>query len=272
MMVFRRRPLDSKNNKTVGVIVAIVTAVSVASGGLTNSLAHRGQTGGDIGSVSTMLLFAGMIALPIIIFVIVRFVRNAGDDAPPRDDAASDLVSGATNADSSAVSDDDSDDNNRRALMFGLLAALIAIGMALFAYASTAHAQDAADRGTLYIRHGADTVVTDHFAWVGDSLRGRSQLKGQGAVEYFAIFGPRYELRTITYDLYPATAKAGAAPATHLVFTMQNDTIIAEVPSGVERVPTRHGAIPMMEICSRSQNSSFGAPKRPVSPRFRGSS
>jgi dienelactone hydrolase len=134
----------------------------------------------------------------------------------------------------------------RTNVLFVPMAALIAIGIALFAGASTAHAQAAADRGAMYLLHGADTVVTDRFMWNGDSLRGRAQLKGQGAVEYFAVFGPAYELRSLAYDVYTPTAKDGDAPASRAVFTMRNDTAIAEVPSGIQRVPTKHGAIPMM--------------------------
>lgn len=109
-----------------------------------------------------------------------------------------------------------------------------------------AHAQGAADRGALYIRSGSDTIVTDRFARTGDTLRGRSQVKGQPPVEYTAVLGAGNTVKTIAYDVYSAGAKDGDKPAAHLVFRMTDDTAFADTPAGLQRVATKPGAIPMM--------------------------
>ena len=94
------------------------------------------SAGGDIGSVSTLLLFGGIVSLPIIIYVITRFIRNTGDDDTDTSNTA-DTPMAMNAADSNYTADEADDDQNRRTLIVGLAAALAAIGIALFAYAST---------------------------------------------------------------------------------------------------------------------------------------
>jgi dienelactone hydrolase len=243
MVVFVRskRRTPTKAERVVG----IATAVAVASSGIVSSLMNGGKRlHASAGSSMTLWIIGGLLALPIAGFVIVLVIRRSADDEPSDDS----MTGGNSMSDSSSSEerDDEDDSSRRRVLIIALAAALAAVGMAVFAFASTAHAQDAADRGALYIRRGTDTVVTDRFEWVGDTLRGRAQLKGQGAVEYFALLGPAYEVRKLTYDVYAPAARDADAPIAHLVFTMRNDTAIAEVPSGIQHVPTKHGAIPMM--------------------------
>lgn len=109
-----------------------------------------------------------------------------------------------------------------------------------------ARAQSVNDRGALYIRSGNDTIVTDRFARTGDTLRGRSQVKGQPPVEYTAVLGAGNTVKTIAYDVYAAGARDGDKPAAHLLFRMTDDTAFAETPAGAQRVATKPGAIPMM--------------------------
>jgi dienelactone hydrolase len=235
----RRRRQPTKSEQAIGISAAVI---ALTLGIVRN--AHNGQPfwpGGIGGKIGLGVLWA-LLALPIVGFMIVRMIRRESDDERRTDDMAS--ATTMNDSPNSDESDNEDADSRRRVLL--IAAALAAIGLAVFAFASTGHAQTPADRGALYIRHGTDTVVTDRFAWVGDTLRGRAQLKGQGAVEYFAVLGPAYELRKITYDVYAPNAKDGDAPAAHIVFTMSGDTAIAEVPSGVQRVPTKHGSIPMM--------------------------
>ena len=125
-------------------------------------------------------------------------------------------------------------------------AILAATAVALGLTARLAHAQVAADNGTFYIRRGADTVVTDRFAWKGDTLSGRVQIKGGARIEYVAVTGRGDTVRTVVFDIYGPAQKAGDKPATHLMITMRDDTALIETPAGVQRIGTKAGAIPMV--------------------------
>ncbi len=186
----------------------------------------------EIGSLSMLVSLGFGVGVPVIVIVTKKFLRNRNEDE--------------MNTTASDSADDESAASNRRPLLFGVAAGLIAIGIALFTYASTAHAQATADRGTIYLRNGMDTVVADHFARTGDTLRGRAQLKGQGAVDYLAILGAGNIVRTLTYDVYAPGSKDGDKPTSHLVFSMRGDTAVAETAAGPRSVPTKAGAIPMM--------------------------
>ncbi|MFI5231714.1 MAG: alpha/beta hydrolase family protein [Gemmatimonadales bacterium] len=239
-MSFLYHPQRRKPTKQARIIAAIAAAAA-AMGGVVSNLFGTRKPGTHAGTATTNAVIVVTAVIVVIVALLITgksITAGAADDAV--DDGARDDATGSDH--------DIHDEEGRRP--FVLLATAIvlvaAIVIALFATARAAPAQAPADRGALYIRHGTDTVVTDRFEWVGDTLRGRAQLKGQGAVEYFALLGPGYELRKITYDLYAPVAKDGDAPAAHIVFTMSGDTAIAEVPSGVQRVPTKHGSIPMM--------------------------
>ena len=112
---------------------------------------------------------------------------------------------------------------------------------ALFA-ARTAGAQQAADRGALILHSGADTVVTDRFIRAGDTLQGIVQIKGQPRIEYRALLGPDETVRSMLMGIVPAGA---TEPAQRIRLVMQGDSIIAETSTGVHRIATRTGAIPM---------------------------
>jgi dienelactone hydrolase len=234
----RRRPRSPQAQAIA--IVAALTGAGVAI--YSNSLAHaRGaHTRGAASPADPMVMVAvaaALVAIPVAIFLMVKLTRNGGDCASPDDMNANDR---------STSPDDESQDRRPLALVLALFAVAVAIAIGLFAWAQPVRAQGTADRGALFIRMGADTVVTDRFARSGDTLRGRSQVRGQPPVEYLALLGPQNAVRSLSYDIYAPGAKEGDKPATHLLITMKGDTALAETPSGVQRVPTKAGAIPMV--------------------------
>jgi dienelactone hydrolase len=270
MSLFDRTP-QTKQNKKAGTIVAIVAAIAAANGVFANLSVHRtGQRRGDIGSTTTLAVFALIVLAPVLAFLAVR-MRSAQNNSESGSD---DMNTTASSSASSAATDDptEQDDADRKPLMLMLLGviALMGILLAFLLWPKTAAAQGALDRGTLYIRSGADTLVTDHFARSGDTLRGRMQMKTGQSVAYSALLGPGNAIRTIAYDVYAIGAKDGDAPQTHLLFTMQGDTAIAETPAGIQRVATKPGAIPMMgnmlaltELYTRRARAAGGAADMP---------
>jgi dienelactone hydrolase len=104
-------------------------------------------------------------------------------------------------------------------------------------------AQETPDRGALMVRAGADTLVIDRFLRVGDTLKGVVQVKGQGRIEYHAILGPNDAIRTLLVGFYAPGAATTAAPAQRVRLTLRGDTVVAETSAGVQRIPTKSGAI-----------------------------
>jgi len=239
MSFFVRSPRTRANKKASGwiaIIAAIAAANGVFAGGAARGTPHRG---GDIGSTTTLLIFVGVIAVPVIVLLIVRMIRREDEPESRGDDTSSD-------ANAASASDEFEERRPLMAIVAAVLA-LAAVVLGVLVFTRKANAQGAPDRGTFYVRSATDTLVTDRFARSGDTLRGRVQAKGGGqSVAYAALLGPGNELRSIAYDIYVAGAKADDPPTTHLLFTMQGDTAVAETPAGIQRVGTKPGAIPMI--------------------------
>jgi dienelactone hydrolase len=239
MMAFGRRNRVVKGNPKVAAIVAVAAAIIAGSSRIITSSARRGaHRVGDIGSMPTLLIFGWLIAIPVIVFAVIKMTRRD-------DDAESDADDANSTASTSAIADQ-IEERNPLLAVAAVVLALVAIVLGFFVYTRTAHAQGVPDRGTFYVRSATDTLVTDRFTRSGDTLRGRVQARGGQAVAYAALLGPGNELRSVAYDVYAPGAKAGDAPATHLLFTMKGDTAIGETPAGIQRVTTKPGAIPMI--------------------------
>src|SRR5262249_45727860 len=106
----------------------------------------------------------------------------------------------------------------------------------------SARAQEAADRGALIIHRGSDTVVTDRFVRAGDTLQGIVEVKGQPRILYRAQLGPDETVRSLLLGIVPAGA---SEPAQRIRVVVQSDSVFAETPTGVFRIGTKSGAIPM---------------------------
>lgn len=105
-------------------------------------------------------------------------------------------------------------------------------------------AQQAADRGALIIRRGADTLVVDRFVRLADTLRGSVQVRGQPRIDYLAMLGPGETVRTLLMGVFAAGAAPNAPPLQRIRVVMRGDTAIVETAAGTQRVPTRAGAVP----------------------------
>ena len=237
--VGNRRRHPPKRERAIAIGAGVTGATVAIASDVVNSIQRRH---GSVGSMTTLLTYGGIAALPLIAIAVFKLI-NRGNGDEPRDDAT---ASESAMSEYSDETNDESDNSRRRVVLIAIAAALAAIGMGVFAFASTAHAQSAVDRGTFYVRRGADTLVTDRFAWKGDTLAGRVQIKGGIQIEYVAVIGPGDSVRTVTFDVYTPGQKEAGKPATHAAFAMQVDSAIVETAAGVQRIATKLGAIPMV--------------------------
>ena len=120
---------------------------------------------------------------------------------------------------------------------------LVVLGIA-FAVPPRLAAQTVSDTATLVIHNRGDTLVVDRFARVADTLKGIVRTKGQPRIDYFVVLGPAEAVRVVTIAIYALGAAADAAPVQRVRLVVQGDTVVAETPAGVHRVPTKVGAIP----------------------------
>jgi hypothetical protein len=121
----------------------------------------------------------------------------------------------------------------------------IRIGALVATVAASLFTQQVPDRGALLIRRGADTLVVDRFIRTGDTLKGSVQVKGQPRIDYLAVLGPNEAVRSLSLGIFASGASANAKPVQRVQMAVQGDTVVAETPAGIQRVPTKVGAIPM---------------------------
>jgi len=106
-------------------------------------------------------------------------------------------------------------------------------------------AQSTPDRASLLILRSSDTLVVDRFTRSTDSIVGSVQVKGQPRIDYAAVLGPNESVRSLTLGVFAPGAAADAAPMQRIRILVQGDTVVAETPAGVQRVPSKAGAVPM---------------------------
>ena len=131
-------------------------------------------------------------------------------------------------------------------------------------------AQSIPDRASLLILRGSDTLVVDHFTRSTDSLVGSVQVKGQPRIDYVAVLGPNETVRSLTLGVFAPGAAANAAPLQRIRVLVQGDTMVAETPAGINRVPSKPSAVPMFnnalalsEIFTRRGRAAGGATSVP---------
>jgi dienelactone hydrolase len=261
-MEFARRKPQTKQQKQAGILAAIGAVVVGLAPAITSVFTHgKPQRGGDIGSMTTRLIFAAAVALPLIVLLIVWAVRRGDHDGTLTEDSNSD-----SNADSSG---EENEGAAPRAVLLAIMAALIALGVGLFAWVQTAHAQGAPgaqDRGAFVIHNGADTVVVDRFARAGDTLRGTLSIRGQGRVEYTVALGADNAVHSLRLAAYSLGASAADTPIQSLLTTMAGDSAI--VTNGAKRsaygtkagaVPAINNAIAITELFTRRARASGGS-------------
>ena len=236
-MSFEFRTRRRKQNKPAAVIAAIAGIVAASSGVWTTHAARlRHLHVGDIGSMTTLLIFCAAIAVPIVIFLIVKMTRNGDDD----DARTVDMKT----AESDDARGDEDDRTVAPALVFWAVVVAIAIAMLAIFRVQPAHAQGAPDRGAFVALNGADTVVVDKFVRTADTLRGSVAMKGQARVEYVVALGPENTVRTMAIKQFKWGAAPGEAPTAEVFTTIQGDSVIFQMAGNTVRVGTKAGAVP----------------------------
>src|SRR5262245_976581 len=131
-------------------------------------------------------------------------------------------------------------------------------------------AQSTPDHASLLILRGSDTLVVDRFTRSTDSIVGSVQVKGQPRIDYAAALGPQETVRSLVLGVFAPGAAADAAPMQRIRILVQGDTMVAETPAGVQRVPSKAGAVPMFnnalglsEIFTRRARAAGGATSIP---------
>ncbi len=201
----RKRNPQAAAIALVAAVIAIVNAI-VTSG----TASGKHLRGGDIGSTTTLLIFGAAVALPVVVFLIVRMIRSRDDDESHGEDTGSASNSNASSSDATSEQDDDP---RPRVLLVALVAALIGIAVGMFAWTRQAHAQGAADRGAFVVLVGTDTFVVDRFNRTADSLTGVIAMKNQPRVEYAMGLAAGNTVRSLRIKVTKAGAAPGVPPA-----------------------------------------------------------
>jgi uncharacterized protein len=243
-MVFARRTKQTKSSRQAGVAVAIVSAVTVGSSFITSVRRSGAHGGGDIGSMTTLLVFAAAVGLPVIIFLIVKAIRSGDDEGTRVEDSKTGANTGANTDSSSDSASDENEGVAPRAILLAILAAVVAIGLGMFAWVQTAHAQGTMERGALVLRNGNDTIVVDRFTRSADTLRGSSSTKGQARFDYVIALGADTSVRTMRLRAFKFGAASTEAPFQESFTTMTGDSAIINIAGNMTRLATKPGAIP----------------------------
>ena len=235
----RRRRQPTKRERTIGIAAGIAAATT----GIVSNITNGGQRRhGSVGSTTTLLIFGGIIVLPVICFVVMKLIQRGNEDEPRDDSMSGDNTMGdSSNADE--MNEEDAS-RQRRVVIIAVAGALAAVGMGLFAFASTAHAQTQADRGAFVVLNGNDTVIVDRFVRTADTLRGSVSMKNQPRVEYTAALGPDNTVRTLLVRVVKIDAAPGDAPLQEVLTAMQGDSAIISMGANTIRVGTTAGAVP----------------------------
>ena len=229
-----RRP---KQSKQAAVIAAIAGIVAASSGVWTTHAPRlRRPHIGDIGSMTTWLIFGAAIGLPVVIFLIVKLIKR-GDD----DDVRTDYMNASESDDTRGEEDDN---KSLRAIVIAAAVAAILIATFLALYAEPVRAQGSPDRGAFVALNGADTVVVDKFVRTADTLRGSVAMKGQARVEYVVALGPENTVRTMAIKQFKWGAAPGEAPTAEVFTTIQGDSVIFQMAGNTVRLGTKAGAVP----------------------------
>jgi pimeloyl-ACP methyl ester carboxylesterase len=261
-MVFVRTKAQTKQQKQVAAAALLVAAASAGSSFLTTSRRSGVHRGGDIGSMTTRLIFAAAVGLPVIVFLIVKAIRSGDDDGTRAEDSS-------TGTDTDANSDSSTEENEHsspRIILLAVAAALIAIGLGMFAWAQTAHAQGTPDRGAFVVLLGSDTLVVDRFNRTTDSLTGVIAMKNQPRVEYAMALGPNNLVRSLHIKVVKLGALPNDPPIQSVTITMLGDSAVLEAAgtsrrfaSKADGVPSINNAFAIGELFTRRARASGGS-------------
>ncbi len=234
----KRSPEEQKKAAIIAMAVAIAAAVQgVMVGAGRRGTRHLGT--GDIGSIQTLAIFGALIAVPVIIFIIVKLRSSGDDDDHARTEDPSDSSMSRAD-DGSRESADDSP------LKYVLLAVIVVLGIvaALLVMSDKARAQGTSDRGAFILVSGNDTLIVDRFSRTPHLLSGTLYIKGQARVEYIVSLGDDELVRSLNIRQYKWSATPAEAPAMEVVTTMQGDSALIDMAGKTTRLASKRGAIP----------------------------
>ncbi len=126
--------------------------------------------------------------------------------------------------------------------IFGVIAAML-----LWSRPAGGQQPQAADeRGAFVMLRGADTLVVERFIRTPTALQGALRIKGAPRVEYYATFGAGEMVHAFTLMAWAPGAPDNAPPAQTIPMTVRGDTVVAQTPAGAQRIPSRYGAVPVI--------------------------
>jgi hypothetical protein len=121
-----------------------------------------------------------------------------------------------------------------------LTAALVAL---LLTVASPLQAQQI-ESGAFLILVKGDTVVIDRFRRTDARLEGSVSAKGQPRIDYVADLGPNNSVKTLTLNIFGASAKLDDAPIQTAKVEMRDDSAFVDAGGRSQKFATKPGAIP----------------------------
>lgn len=254
-----RRPPRAFFLVVVGATVAVASGVAAYVTGRF----HGGvPSAKGLGSLPMGLIGAIVI---VVVAMVARQVSSQGEDQG--DDQSTDDARDAGWTRVGGVAEES------RPITLAVMAALAivaAIVAALVLWPRSAASQGAPvgieERGALVMIKGNDTVVVDRFVRNGTALQGSVRIRGGPRQDYYVVFGPGELVQSFTLSVWAPGAAVDAPPAQRIPMTVHGDTIVAQTPAGTQRVPTRYGAIPvinnslaLVELFTRRARASGGS-------------
>jgi uncharacterized protein len=228
-----------KRNPKLEIIGLVLAFAGGASGLFASYMASHGNPGhlrgGNSGSSMPFVYLAVIIAISVIVFAVMRLIRQVGSD---------EADGGETIPDDALQRESDDADRTKQIVLLALVVAALAVGLGIVLVPRVVHSQAATERGAFVLRAHGDTVVVDRFVRTADTLRGSVALKGQPLVSYAAALGPGNVVRTLQMTVAKAGAAAGDPPAQRILVTMKDDSALVETGGSTIRVATKAGAVP----------------------------
>lgn len=231
----------------VGGAVALALVIGIRS---FSDKAHDGGPG------FLVIAVAAMVALLAVgVAVVARVRADTENREEDRTDAshAAQPAHGEHLADAAHPGESASDADEQRPIALAVIAAIVAIFVIvalLVGWSRPAAAQGASaaseDRGAFAMLRGADTIVVERFIRTATALQGSLDIKGAPHVEYFASLGAGNLVQSFTLKAWAPGTAADAPPAQTIGMLVRGDTMIAQTPAGVQRVPTQYGAVPVI--------------------------
>jgi dienelactone hydrolase len=123
-----------------------------------------------------------------------------------------------------------------------LTAALVALLLTVASPIAAAAQQ--VESGAFLILAKGDTAVIDRFRRTDARLEGSVSAKGQPRIDYVAELGANNSVKTLTLNIFGASAKLDDAPLQTVKIVMRNDSAFVDVGGRSQSFATKPGALP----------------------------